>query len=277
MAALNEANRNVVVKEIESWRRNKLLPEQYCDFLLNIYLEDLNERSQGFMGNTMKKIGQASGKQWMLVFGIFALICLVVLHFSAFHLSLQIALTSVVAAAFVALGIKQRVDKPVRGSLSIGAAMVFLLGVGFIILQLNGWLDGSGPLWLLGLCSTVWIGTGVLLRFAVLHWMGWMIAVILYALLLSQHAPSPSLLEVQVFWIPAALLFAWLSWFLHVRYKSAGAVFFATALPIWFMPEVYSALFAIHTQWIQVEIIIKILIAGFGMFRLRKQWMEWVA
>ena len=26
-----------IVKEIEHWQRSKLLPEQYCDFLLNLY------------------------------------------------------------------------------------------------------------------------------------------------------------------------------------------------------------------------------------------------
>jgi len=276
MAALDEKKRELIVKEIESWRRSKLLPEQYCDFLQNLYLEDLDERPQGFMGNTVKKIGQASAKYWFLAFGSFALICFVVLHFSAFPLSLQIGLTSIVTALFIMIGRKLRVNNPVQGLLTIGAGMAFLMGVGFGILYLNGWMVGSGPLWLIGLCAALWIGCGIILRFALLHWIGWMAVVVLYALLLSKHAPTPTLLEVQVFWVPAALLFGWLSWYLHVRIKSAGAVLFATALILWFMPEIYSALYAIHTEWIQLEIIIKIAVAGTGMFRLRKQWMEWV-
>jgi hypothetical protein len=40
MAALDNEKRNLVVKEIEAWRRSKLLPEQYCDFLQNLYLDD---------------------------------------------------------------------------------------------------------------------------------------------------------------------------------------------------------------------------------------------
>jgi hypothetical protein len=103
-----------------------------------------------------------------------------------------------------------------------------------------------------------------------------MAIVVLYAQLLSQQVHSPSWLEVQVFWIPAALLFCWLCWFLHVHYKSAASVLFATALILWFMPEVYSALYAINTEWIQVELLIKIVVAGVAMFRLRKRWMEWV-
>ncbi len=277
MAALDEEKRNLVVKEIEAWRRSKLLPEQYCDFLQNLYLDDLNERPLGFMGNAIKKIGQATGKQWFLAFGIFTLICFVVLYFSAFPLALQIGLTGVVTAVFIGVGSKIRNEYPLRGQLSVGAGIAFLLGTGFGIVQLNGWMEGAGPLWLLGICAVAWIGSGILLRIAVLHWSGWMAVVALYALLLSRHAPDPSLFGVQLFWIPAALLFGWLSWFLHVRYKSAGGVLFATALILWFMPEVYSALYVIHPEWIQVEILVKIIVAGVGMFRLRKQWMEWVA
>lgn len=277
MADLDEEKRNLVVKEIESWRRNKLLPEQYCDFLQNIYLEDLNERPLGFMGNTIKKISQASGKQWFLAFGSFTLICFVVLYFSVFPLALQIGLTAVVTAAFTVIGVRSREENPVRGLLTIGVGMIFLIGVGFGILQLNNWMSGTGPLWLLGLCAAAWIGCGILLRIAIVHWFGWMAIVVLYALLLARHVTNPSLLEVQIFWIPVALLFCWLSWFLHVRFQSAGAVLFATSLVLWFMPEVYSALYVLHTEWIQTEIILKIVIAGVGMFRLRKHWMEWVA
>ncbi|WP_239617403.1 hypothetical protein [Cohnella mopanensis] len=277
MAGLDEEKRNIVVKEIESWRRNKLLPEQYCDFLQNIYLEDLNERPLSYAGTVVKKIGQASGKLWLLAFGSFALICFVVLHFSAFPLPLQIGITSIVPAAFIVFGAKLREDNPTRGLIAMGSGMAFLIGVGFLVLRLNDWLAGSGPLWLLGICAAVWISSGILLRYAVVHWFGWMAIVTLYTLLLAKHTSGPSLLETQVYWIPAALLICWLSWFLHVKYKSTGTVLFATSLVLWFMPEVYSALYAIHTDWIQLEIVIKIVIMGITMFRLRKQWMEWVA
>ncbi|QMV40417.1 hypothetical protein [Cohnella cholangitidis] len=277
MAALDEEKRNLIVKEIESWRRSKLLPEQYCDFLQNIYLEDLNERPLSYVGNAVKKIGQASGKYWLLAFGSFALICFIVLHFSVFPLLLQIGITGVVSAAFITFGAKQKADNPVKGLINMGAGMAFLCGVGFLILQLNGWMDGAGPLWLLGICAAVWITSGLVFRYAVVHWFGWMAIVVLYTLLLSRHASGPSLLETQVYWIPAALLFCWLSWFLHVKYKSTGTVLFATSLVLWFMPEVYSALFGVQIEWIQLEIIIKIVIMGVALFRLRKQWMEWVA
>jgi hypothetical protein len=277
MAVKDEEKRNLIVKEIESWRRNKLLPEQYSDFLLNIYLEDLDERSKGFTGNLVRKIGQASGKQWLLTFGIFALICFVVLHFSAFPLLLQIVVTCAVATGFVLVGVRQRESRPARSYVLLGGGMALLLGLGFVIVHVHWGVGGPALLWLLGLCAAIWIGCGMWLKLALPQWFGWVAAIAAYALLLERHVTSPSVLEVQVFWIPAALLFCWLSWFLHVRHRSAGTAIFGASLVLWFMPEIYSALYVLHQEWIQIEILIKILIVGIGMFRLRKQWMEWVA
>lgn len=276
MAVTDEEKRKSIVNEIESWRRSKLLPEQYCDFLQNIYLDDLNERPVGPLATTVKKIGRAPGKMWFLAFGIFALICFVVLHFSVFPLALQIAVAMAVGAGFAGFGARLRKRNPKRALLLIGSGMGVLLGLGAIILKLHGWSAGAGPIVLLSACALLWIASGIAFRFALLHWCGWMAIVVLYAILLSDHVSSPSLLEVQVFWIPAALLFGWLSWFMHVRNKSIGGVLFATALVLWFMPEVYAALFAISPEWIQLQLLLKIAIAGIGMFKLRKQWMEWV-
>ncbi|TVY00549.1 hypothetical protein [Cohnella terricola] len=277
MAVTDEEKRNLIVKEIESWRRNKLLPEQYCDFLQNIYLEDLDDRPKGFVGNAVKKIEQASGKSWLLSFGIFALICFVVLHFSAFPFLLQISVACLVTSAFAVVGIRMKERNPTRGLLTLAAGMAFMIGVGFSIVWSNGWSGSSGPLWLLGICAIVWICGGLWLRLALPQWLGWISAIALYALLLARHLPNASLFEVQLFWMPASLLFCWLSWFLHVRNQSAGTAMFGAAIVLWFMPEVYSAIYGIHPEWVQIEILIKILIAGIGMFRLRKKWMEWVA
>ncbi|XID95360.1 hypothetical protein ACF3MZ_12965 [Paenibacillaceae bacterium WGS1546] len=277
MPASDEGKRNLIVLEIESWRRNKLLPEQYCDFLQNIYLDDLDDRPKGFAARVVSKIGQASGKLWLLSFGIFALICFVVLHFSAFPSTLQIAIALAGTAALGVAGAKLKLRNPFRGLLVLGAGMALMLGTGFAIVQANGWMAGAGPLWVLGLCAAAWIACGLAIESALPQWFGWMAATALYAMLLAEHVPEPTIFETQIFWMPAALLFCWLSWFLHVRRPSAGTAFFAAALVLWFMPEIYSALFGYHPGWIQAEILIKIAIAGSAMFRLRKQWMEWVA
>jgi hypothetical protein len=274
--AVDEDKRKTIVNEIESWRRSKLLPEQFCDFLQNLYLDDLNERPKAALGTAVHKIGQATGKQWILVSGIFALICIVVLHFSVFPLPLQMGLVGLVTTGFVALAGWWRDNHPLRGLLAMGSGMMFLFGSGAVILSLHGWTKGIGPIALLAICAAMCIGCGLIVRLALVHWFGWMAIIALYARLLFLHAPHSSWGETQLYWIPAALLFVWLSWFLHVRLKSVGVVFFTTGVIVWFMPELHAAMSGIDPQWIQLGLLGKILVAGVVMYRLRKRWMEWV-
>lgn len=277
MAYSVEDKRKALVAEIEAWRRNKLLPEHYCDFLINLYLDDVNERPKGLVGNTVKKIGHATGKQWLLAFAIFTLICFVALYFSAFPLALQIGLSGVVTAALIGFAGKLQDRSPRRAMVMASAGSLFLLGTGYAICLLHGWTSDGALIGLLSICSVIWIVSGIALNALLLHGFGWIAAIVVYSLLLAKQVPDPSWFEVQIFWLPAALLFGWLSWFVHERFKPISTVLFGTALLLWFMPEVYSALYKIDEQWIQVELIVKIVVAGVSMFRLRKQWMEWVA
>jgi hypothetical protein len=276
VSVTDDEKRKFIVNEIEAWRKSKLLPEHYCDFLQNLYLDDLNERPKGAMESVVRKIGLAPLKQWFLVFGIFVLICVVVLHFSAFPLALQIALVGLVTTGFVALGGAWRESRPGRSLLSMGTAMIFLFGAGAAILQLQGWTEGIGPIALLAVCAAMCIGCGLIMRLAIVHWFGWLAIVALYLRLLSIQAPDPSWADTQLFWIPGSLLFMWLAWYLHVRFQAVGSVFFGTGLLVWFMPELHGAMNGVDPQWLQAGLMGKTLIAGLGLYRFRKQWMEWV-
>lgn len=271
-----QEKRKFIVSEIDAWRRSKLLPEQYCDFLQNLYLDDLNDKPKGAVETVVRKIGQASRKKWVLVFGIFALICMIVLHFSAFPLALQIGLVGLTATGFVALGGMWRESRPLGAMAIMVAGMLFLFGAGAAILELHGWSDGNGPIALLGICAAMCVGCGLALRLAFVHGMGWIAIIALYAKLLFRHVPEPSWGEAQLFWIPAALLFVWLAWFTHVRYPSVGLVLFVTGLIVWYMPELHGALAGVDPVWVQAGFAGKTVLAGFGMYRFRNQWMEWV-
>ncbi|QPA30105.1 hypothetical protein [Thermaerobacillus caldiproteolyticus] len=38
---MNEKRREIIIREIEYWKRSRLLPKQYCDYLLALYTEGL--------------------------------------------------------------------------------------------------------------------------------------------------------------------------------------------------------------------------------------------
>jgi hypothetical protein len=101
--------------------------------------------------------------------------------------------------------------------------------------------------------------------------------ILVYAVLLSKNAPQPEWYEVELYWLPVSFVFVWLSWFVHRWSKPASVVLLVTSALLWFMPEIFSALFLDNHAWLQTELITKIVTGGALLFALRKRWIVWVA
>jgi len=57
--------KRIIVREIEMWRKNRLLPEQYCDFLLNLYMDDPDIRNAILRKPTASWITNSNWKNWL--------------------------------------------------------------------------------------------------------------------------------------------------------------------------------------------------------------------
>jgi hypothetical protein len=277
---MNEERRRTIVREIELWQKNKLLPDQYCDFLLNLYKtddEEIRRPSSGWAGRAVSVAISASGKQWLLAFGIFSVVCLVILYFSVFHPVLQTALALFAVVLLLYFGLKRRRQSEPVGLALIGLGMLTLLGAGIAMLVLHG-LDTPAwtALFLTG-CGLFWIVFGIAARFPVLHYIGWLAIFLVYAMMLARGGEHPEWYEVQLFWLPASFVFGWFCWFVHRWSKPSSAVLFAASATLWFMPELYAAILMDQPAWIQLALIVKIAVGGGIIFALRRQWTVWVA
>ena len=89
---MDENRKQIIIKEIGYWKNNKLLPEQYCDFLLALYTEGtgLNEKSNN--SKNRKKMFL-----WLLTIPIIVFI----VYFTELSLILQM----VFAIVFILIGI----------------------------------------------------------------------------------------------------------------------------------------------------------------------------
>ncbi|WP_219836317.1 hypothetical protein [Paenibacillus sp. R14(2021)] len=275
---MDQERRKTIVREIEHWQRSKLLPDQYCDFLLNLYLEEGEARAPStFTGKAAVVVKGASLKQWLLTFGIFSVICFVVLYFNVFHPLLQIALSLSGVYALLLVGQKYRSKNESVGLGLIGAGMLLMLGSGLYILQLHelqywGWKAG-----LLSVCALFWIAFGIGARIPLLHLCGWMASFLVYAWLLSNNTDSPKWFQIQLYWLPVSFVFGWCSWFFHRWSRQIASILFVAGAIVWFMPELYSAVFAQDHLGLQLELMVKIIAGGILLFSLRKQWIAWVA
>ncbi|MBD2844436.1 hypothetical protein IDH44_04480 [Paenibacillus sp. IB182496] len=272
---MDAERRKVIVNEIEHWQRSKLLPDQYCDFLLNLYVDDPS-KAGGWLGKTTDALQRSSGKAWLLGFGVTSLILLILLYFNDLHPILQIFIVLTSTLLLFVYGVRIRSRSEATGLSLIGASMLILLIGGLHLLRAAGYESWSAAAGWLAFCALLWIGLGCMLRIPLLHLCGWLGAILVYAAMLAAGTESPAWYDVQLFWLPAAFVFAWGSWFFQRWSKPAGAVLLLTSIMLWFMPEVYHALLLPMPDELALQLVIKLSIGGAVMFFLRKKWIAWV-
>ncbi|WP_274363271.1 hypothetical protein [Paenibacillus thermotolerans] len=276
---MDREKRIIIMKEIEHWRRSKLLPEQYCDFLMNLYAESSTPEE-------MKMVKRAKGKQavadskplhWLLLFGTAACISYVVLHFSAFDMQMQIGLFVFAALVPYIYGSMIRRRKPLRSHSFFGLGTAFMLIAGPLLMQYLGWSGWTELALYLTACAFLWLGFGIGLRLPWLHLCGWLSLALCYALLLNRLSVPGNWFTLELCWLPLSLLFAWLGWLFSHKAKQSGAVCLINACFLWFMPETYALLW---TDWpivvTQLLLLGKLTVLGALGFSLRKTWIDWV-
>ncbi|GKU79700.1 hypothetical protein [Paenibacillus sp. L3-i20] len=278
---MNQERRQIIVREIDHWRRSKLLPDQYCDFLLNLYVDPEEQRDSGpplhTVGKAIAAVQKATGKQWLFTFGTFTLISFVVLYFSRFHPVLQIAVLAASVVGFLWVGKRLRNRSEAFSLALTGIGMLLLLGGGLHIQELHGLHHWGFRTGLLAFSSIFWVVYGIMARIQVLHLCGWLAGLLVYGWMLSRFTDIPTWYEIQLYWLPLAILFGWSSWFLHRWTKPVSGILFVTCALAWFMPELYTLVIVKESVWLEVQLLIKIAIGGGLLFTLRKQWMVWVA
>ncbi|MBP2241655.1 hypothetical protein J2Z40_002227 [Cytobacillus eiseniae] len=81
---MDENRKTIIVNEITSWKKNRMLPEQYCDYLLALYTE----------GNQQEEVGgkRKRDRFWKnhFLFILFIPLTLVLIHFTELSITLQI-------------------------------------------------------------------------------------------------------------------------------------------------------------------------------------------
>ncbi|MCL6585368.1 MAG: hypothetical protein K6T72_02420 [Anoxybacillus sp.] len=117
---MNEKRREIIVREIEYWKRSRLLPEHYCDYLLALYTE----------GEVTPSVAPRR-KRWATVFVMF-LVCLLlpagvlVIYFTELSFVLQMLLLAFFVGICL-IGIwRWRREAVVHLPLISGAFLLFL-------------------------------------------------------------------------------------------------------------------------------------------------------
>lgn len=88
---MRKERKEIVIREIKHWRKSKLLPEHYCDFLLTLYMEGEGaEETSFFKKFTLIPL--------IMVYAMF-LLTVLIFYFTQFPLLLQIGIAIIFAVA----------------------------------------------------------------------------------------------------------------------------------------------------------------------------------
>ncbi|WP_379138211.1 hypothetical protein [Paenibacillus sp. sgz500958] len=273
---MNLEKREVILREIQYWRRNKLLPEQYCDFLTNLYDDEATVKDSNPV--SLKNLQQGNIKVWLFGFGIISLIFLISLYFSVFPWGLQLATAFCVLLVCYGYAGVLRERQRVTSLMLAGIGSVLTLGFGMWMITLH---DLDPVFWkpiLVAFCGLLWCILGFVLRIGLLQYCGFGFWALLYAGFFRELRPEASVLELELLWLPLCVLMVWLSWLLHHRVSGVAAVYFAVGVTLWIMPELDTLLLRPdYPQWISLILILKIAAGLALLFVFRKKWITWVS
>ncbi|AWB45396.1 hypothetical protein DCC85_14995 [Paenibacillus sp. CAA11] len=273
---MNPEKKEIILTEIDHWRTGRLLPEQYCDFLENLYTDEHVQSSKNVFSIT--QIRQGNVKTWLLGFGIISLIFIIGLYFSSFPWPLQMAISLLLTSTCYTVAAVWRPRRKLAALVMSSMGSFLLLASGSWILSLQGWHSVPAVAALLGICAVAWGAAGFFLNLGIIHFCGYVCAMLLYAYLFGHFHPEASWLLLQLLWLPISVVMIWLSWLTHHRIKRLSPVYFAVGLTVWFMSEADAFLLRQNvSQGFVLLCLVKLAIAFVMLFLFRKKWIAWVA
>ncbi|WP_058301870.1 hypothetical protein [Gorillibacterium timonense] len=265
----------VIVQEIEQWRRNRLLPEQYCDFLQNLY-RDPDEDTKQVFGIPAGKIVNARPRTWLLMIVFIGIICYIGFYFISFPRPMQIAVSALFVLGLYLVGTRQRNRRPHLSFVALWAGALAAPAAALYQLQESDASRGAYAILLL-LVAAFWITTGIASRFAAFHFSGWGAIVLLYGWLLHHVSPDAGILRLQLGWLPVGALLGWVGTLLLTKTRLNGKVLLVSGAALWLAPEIYG-LIATELSPVLLQTILtgKLAAAGIALYATRQKWIEWI-
>jgi len=145
---MNQRRRETIIREIEYWKRSRLLPEQYCDYLLALYTE----------GGGRPRFGSLAAVLCLL-FPVAAL----AIYFTELSFALQTLLLSLFLAVCLSLVWRWRKDRQLLHFPLIAGAWLLLMGTVAVSSHYVPGQTGALAVAVLANC-TAWLVIGRLFR-----------------------------------------------------------------------------------------------------------------
>lgn len=274
--------RKMIIQEIAYWRHSKILPEHYCDFLLNLYQDEHSEAASASAQSSWRSaykssISNSHWRTWTVVSLIVLAACLLIINFKHLPTLLQLIVSLIIVATCYFAGIKKLRQSHAASYAYLGIGSIVLLWSGQYMLKAHGFGESMWLVSYLFLCVFIWIAMGISLNLGLLQFCGLLGMVMLYGWFIHSQIDDMHWLSVQLFWLPLTLFFIWIGWLSKRLRKPTGFIYCLIGLLLWFVPDGYLIVVSEQaTIWMQLLLALKIGVTVFIMYVFRKKWTEWV-
>ncbi|WP_048600308.1 hypothetical protein [Rubeoparvulum massiliense] len=279
---MDDVKRKIIVTEIESWKRNQLLPAHYCDFLLNLYTE-------GEVSSSAEGLPQSSGAKhflweklkrfkWLLLVLVSSLTGIIYLayHFTDFDPTMQILFVGFLFLLLLGTGAWLLKRKEPFAHLFMGSAALLLIWLAFLLqFQLGDGMDsGLKPSFLL-LIALLWLLMGFIFKVPYLIIGGEIALVLCYAIWLYPQIDGESIWIVQLIWILPMIILGVLVWLRTTILQRWFPYFILLIVLMLFGPEL-QALYLSNLQSLELQLffLAKTLIATVLITLSIKLWRK---
>ncbi|MED4779340.1 hypothetical protein [Brevibacillus choshinensis] len=305
---MDDQRKRTIIAEIENWRRNHLLPEHYCIFLLNLYTEGDRPEAPPVVAKSERKRSEAvasagsgsdkgsavsvsysyetrnispvTGKMvmaWLLGAFVIAGLILLAFHFNRFQIPMQITIFSCFALVFYILGLVFRRSAPPLTHLFLVLSFLILIAGGiYSITQLGG----SHPmiLFYLGLICVLLCASAFVFGYTYLLYCGMLGLALLYGVATVDRVSSDyKWWRSELYWVPLACLLTGLGFLMNSGNPKWAGVFAVCGLAAFFGAEI-QALYIPEAKrdLIQLLLFIKVFLASALFFFTRTYWYSWL-
>lgn len=309
---LDDQRRKIIINEIENWRRNHLLPEHYCIFLLNLYTEGKHAQNQE-EPITKKRLSIWPNRKWSsrtkkqqvfiegagshiqgsgreaqilsvkLMGGIFlvglviAVMVLLAFYFNAFSIPMQMSILVVswVIAYVLAFVFKRKI--PLLSYFFL--LVTILIAITSLYYFGEKWkISQEASLWSLLLVAVYSVLHGLLFRYPLFMFIGLIGTGILYGTaMLIRMGELFSWMNIELYWVPLSFLMIGLGFLFHERHQQLAYTLVASGLLYFFGPEISSWWVPeVSREMIQIMIVSKIFISAIILLFTRRYWLEWL-
>ncbi|MGG0939626.1 hypothetical protein ABHN11_26850 [Brevibacillus centrosporus] len=290
---MDDQRKRIIIAEIENWRRNHLLPEHYCIFLLNLYTEgDRPQASSPAVAKSERKKSEViyktpasysspiTGKMvmaWLLGAFVIAGLILLAFHFNRFQTPMQITIFACFALVFYIMGLVFRRTAPPLTHLFLILSFIVLIAGGiYSIIQMGG----STPmiLFYLGLICVLLCVSAFLFGFTYLLYGGMLGLALLYGFAtMGRISQEYSWWRSELYWVPLACVWTGLGFLMNSGNPKWAGVFAFCGLAAFFGAEV-QALYIPEAKRdvIQLLLFLKVFLASALFFFTRGYWFSWL-